>query len=272
MRDLVRLRVLKITENRFTSLPFEVLCQLPLIELMAAKNSLSGVLIAENIEGLPQLQTLDITCNALTNLTTSETLFLPALHQLSCSSNRLKALPDMSSWVTLLTLAAEDNHIAAIPDGFVGLHKLKNVNLSGNDIKSLDDRIGTMKNLDIFRISGNPLREKKFSSMTTEDLKRALKARITDHIVDRNSDDGAFYSAQASPIPPRSPSEWPVKAGVLDRSNTQSHSMNPVTAADAAANNIVKTLELHHNKFKEIPSSIAFFAASLTTLNLAHNE
>lgn len=271
LTHLVRLRVLKITENRFTSLPFESLCQLPLIELLASKNSLSGTLIGENIEELPQLQVLDVACNALTSITISEQLLLPALHQLNCSSNRLKTLPNMSSWVSLLTLAAEDNHITAIPDGFVSLHKLKNVNLSGNDLKSLDDRIGNMDNLDIFRISGNPLREKKFSSMTTEDLKRALKVRIdpAEQTAERHSDDDAFYSAQASVC---SPLEWPVKAGVLDRSNTQSHSLNPVAAAGAAATNIVKTLELHHNKLNEIPSSIAFFAASLTTLNLAHNE
>jgi len=274
LSDLIRLRVLKITANQFTSLPFEKLCQLPLIELLAANNSLNDTLISKNVEGLSQLQILDITCNALTSISTLDELFLPALHQLSCSSNRLKSLPNMSSWVSLLTLAAEDNQLSAIPDGFITLHKLKNVNLSGNNIKSLDDRIGSMNGLDIFRISGNPLREKKFSSMTTEDLKQALKARIdqSEQILERKSDDEGFYSAQASPLSPCSPSEWPVKAGVLDRSNTQSHSLNPVAAAGAAANNVVKILELHHNKFKEIPSSIAFFAASLTMLNLAHNE
>ena len=42
----------------------------------------------------------------------------------------------------------------------------------------LDDRIGGMESLDVLRISGNPLRDKKFSGMNTEDLKRALKARM----------------------------------------------------------------------------------------------
>lgn len=210
LRDLVRLRVLNITGNRFTSLPFEILRHLPLSELMAAKNCLSGVLISESVEELPQLQILDVTCNALTSISSLQQLLLPALHQLSCSSNRLKSLPDMSSWVSLLTLSAEDNHIAAIPDGFICLQKLRNVNLSGNDIKSLDERIGTMQNLDIFRISGNPLRDKKFSSMTTEDLKRALKARIEpiEQVGDPNSDDGAFYSAPGSPVSPSKKYEW----------------------------------------------------------------
>jgi Leucine-rich repeat (LRR) protein len=274
---LGQLRVLNINENRFTSLPFQTLRRLPLIELSAAKNNLTGTLVTADVEELPKLQILDVTSNALTSLDLSGVLSLPSLHQLSCSSNRLTGLPDMASWVALLTLAAEDNNIESIPDGFVTLPKVKNVNFNGNNLRVLDDRIGGMESLDILRIGGNPLRDKKFSGMTTEDLKRALKARMAPPEPEADKEmeaDGAFYSAPVSPISPRSTtSEWPVKpGGVLDRSNTQAHSLNPVTAADIAANHAIKVLELHHNLFKEIPSSVAFFAATLTTLSLAHNE
>ena len=275
--DLVQLRLLNINENRFTSLPFQILRRLPLIELSATKNNLTGTLVTADVEELPKLQILDVTSNSLTSLDLSGVLSLPALHQLSCSSNRLTGLPDMSSWVSLLTLAAEDNSIESIPDGFVTLPKIKNVNFNGNNLRVLDDRIGGMESLDILRIGGNPLRDKKFAGMTTEDLKRALKARMAPAEQSPDMDgsaDGAFYSAPDTPISPRpSSSDWPVKTGgVLDRSNTQSHSLNPVAAADVAANNAVKSLELHHNLFKEIPSSVAFFAATLTSLSLAHNE
>ncbi|KAH8784090.1 hypothetical protein F5882DRAFT_327395 [Hyaloscypha sp. PMI_1271] len=275
--ELLQLRVLNINENRFTSLPFQTLRRLPLIELSAAKNNLTGTLVTADVEELPKLQILDVTSNALSSLDLSGVLSLPSLHQLSCSSNRLTGLPDMASWVSLLTLAAEDNNIESIPDGFVTLPKVKNVNFNGNNLRVLDDRIGGMESLDILRIGGNPLRDKKFSGMTTEDLKRALKARMAppEPEADKEVDtDGAFYSAPVSPISPRSASsEWPVKpGGVLDRSNTQSHSLNPVVAADVAANHPIKVLELHHNLFKEIPSAVAFFAATLTTLSLAHNE
>ena len=279
LADLIRLRVLNLTENRFASLPFGILRQLPLLELLAAKNSLAGTLIDAEVDELPQLQILDVTSNALTSLAASSELRLPALHQLSCSSNRLSDLPTMESWISLLTIAAEDNNIGSIPEGFTELPKVKNVDFSGNNLKILDDRIGGMESLDIFRISGNPLRDKKFSGMTTEDLKRALKLRMAppEHEVeDKDADaDGAFYSAPGSPISPNRPSssDWPVKlGGVLDRSNTQSHSLNPVAAAQVAASNTIRALELHHNGFREIPSSIEFFAATLTTLSLAHNE
>ena len=277
LADLVRLRVLNITENNFISLPFHVLRQLPLIEILAAKNKLAGALVGSDVDELPCLQVLDITGNSLTSFDTSGKLRLPALHQLSCTANRLKSLPDMSSWVSLLTLSAEDNDIAEIPEGFITLSKVKNVNFNGNNLRVLDGRIGSMDSLDIFRIGGNPLRDKKFASMATEDLKRALKARLapTDLDGEREADaGGAFYSAPVSPMSSRpSSSDWPVKAGgVLDRSDTKSHSLNPVAAAHIAANETIRVLELHHNIFKEIPSSIAFFAASLTSLSLAHNE
>jgi Leucine-rich repeat (LRR) protein len=276
LAELIRLRVLNITENRFTSLAFEVLRQLPLIELVAAKNRLSGVLIGGEVSELPQLQLLDVTSNALTGISASDQLSLPKLHQLSCSSNRITGLPDMSSWESLLTIAAEDNNISSLPEGFVNLPKVKNVNFSGNNIKILDDAIGGMSSLDIFRISGNPLREKKFAGMATDDLKRALKARMepVEAEVEKDTSDGTFYSAPVSPISPRpSSSDWPVKpGGILDRSNMQSYSLNPVAAANVAAGHPIKELQLHHNAFKEIPNSIAFFAATMTTLSLAHNE
>jgi Leucine-rich repeat (LRR) protein len=273
LAELVRLRVLNLSENAFTSLPFETLHRLPLIELSAAKNKLDGVLIQVQDVELPQLQVLDVSANSLSSLALDK-LRLPALHQLSCAANRLASLPDMTSWQSLLTLAAEDNNISSIPEGFTELAKVKNVDLAGNNIKILDDRIGLMGSLDIFRISGNPLREKKFSSMTAEDLKRALSARLappeTEVVQEESSE--VFTSCPSSPTRPSS-SSWPVKVGgVLDRSNTQSSSLDSVIVAETAANNTIRVLDLRHNLFKEIPSPVTFFASTLTTLILSHNE
>jgi Leucine-rich repeat (LRR) protein len=278
LADLVRLRVLSIAENKFKSLPFETLRRLPLVEIFAAKNNLSGSLVNDEVDELPALQVLDVTANSLTSLSASANLKLPALHRLSCSCNRLTKLPDLSSWTSLVTIFAEDNNIDSIPEGFTSLTKLKNVDFNGNNLRILDDQIGAMDNLDVLRISGNPLRDKKFSGMTTDDLKRALRARMEpeeeEHDKERDNE-AAFYSAPGSPISPPRPtsSDWQIKTGgVLDRSGTQSFSLNPVAAADIAAHNQIKVVELHHNLFKEIPSATAFFASTLTILNISHNE
>ncbi|RFU33634.1 hypothetical protein B7463_g2690, partial [Scytalidium lignicola] len=273
--NLVRLRILNIGENRFASLPFEKLRHLPLVEILAPRNNLNGVLITEEVEELPQLQVLDVTSNALTEISMFPHIQFPSLHQLSCSSNRLSTLPEMTTWTSLLTITAEDNNISSLPEGFTSLLKLKIVDFNGNNIKTLDPAIGAMESLDIFCISANPLQEKKFSSMTTEELKRALKARLEpqedNEIIEETFDENNISSAPLSPNPLIL--DWPVMpGGTLDRSNTGLHSLNPVAIANIASNNAVKEFILQRNAFTEIPTSVAFFATTLTTLNLAHNE
>ncbi|KAA8576861.1 hypothetical protein EYC84_006905 [Monilinia fructicola] len=84
-----------------------------------------------------------------------------------------------------------------------------------------------------------------------------------------------FLSEPTTPSTSSRPSSshWPVKTGgILDRSSTSSHSLNPVIAAEIAAHETIKILHLQHNQFKEIPTSIAFFASTLTSLSIAHNE
>ncbi|RYP78695.1 hypothetical protein DL771_000362 [Monosporascus sp. 5C6A] len=179
LANLSRLRILNLNENAFESLPFESLSKLPLTELQARKNALSGTLIHHpDVNGLSQLQTLDVSINRLTLLApVTLPLVLPSLHQLSVSMNRLESLPNMESWTRLLTIAADENNITAFPEGLTSL-EVRSIDLGSNEIRTLPSEIGFMDSLGMLRISGNPLRDKKFSSLTTEDLKAALAARL----------------------------------------------------------------------------------------------
>lgn len=294
--DLSRLRDLNLSENTFTSLPFNAFQRLPLTQFSAANNKLCGTLIQSNTAEFPQLRSLDISGNSIKALS-SGSLSLPSLQLLTVSANRLTHLPDVSTWVSLLTMAASDNSISALPEGFVSLPVLRTADLQGNDIRVLDDHIALMDSLDTLLISGNPLREKKFSGMSTADLKKVLKGRLEPEpepepvpepaltvqingfgtfAKDDDSDTGTEYlDAPSTPTLPRSPSasEWSINSalGILDRSYSQSYSLNPLVAAQIASENKIKTIELHHNSFTEIPTSIAFFGLTLTTLNLSHN-
>ncbi|KKY37801.1 putative leucine rich repeat family protein [Diaporthe ampelina] len=177
--ELHRLRILNVSENSFESLPFDVLSKLPLTELNARKNKLTGTLIDEGVEVLPALQNLDVSSNQLTSLARpNAVLAMPALSQLCVSMNRLQALPDVTSWFELINLAADENNIKAFPDGFTSLHKLRSADFSSNDIRTVPAEIAHMNNLNMLRLSGNPLRDKKFVSATIEELKDALSARI----------------------------------------------------------------------------------------------
>ncbi|CAK7219790.1 hypothetical protein SBRCBS47491_003970 [Sporothrix bragantina] len=181
LSNMSKLRILNISENNFESLVFEPLSKLPLVELHVRKNKLSGVLIEDAVSAMPNLQILDATSNQITHLvstTRSDTLALPSLQQLLVSMNRLQSLPDMTKWTGLMTLIGEENNINSIPDGFTSLRNLRHADFSSNDIRLIPSEIGRMDNLAMLRLSGNPLRDKKFCTADTDDIKETLASRL----------------------------------------------------------------------------------------------
>ena len=305
LEKLSRLRILNLNENAFESLPFERLSGLPLTELQARKNKLSGTLIDHpGVNCLASLQTLDVSNNRLTLIVpTAQPLDLPSLHQLSVSMNRLESLPRMTTWARLLTIAADENSITSFPEGLTTLG-VRSIDIGGNDIRVIPPEIARMDNLAMLRISGNPLRDKKFSSLTTEDLKAALAARMepplpSDDVPSPRSQpmstfdetyptsggqggegDESATPPTSSPHPPdgtraraASTQTWPIKAGgVLDRSNTQSSSLHPVVCSRIASSQSVREVRLQRNTFTNIPESLSFFGDTLTTVSMAHNQ
>lgn len=316
MDRLRRLRLLNVNENDLVRLPFDALSVLPLSELTARRNKLSGTLIDPEVETLRHLQILDVSVNQLTALTVSQ-IELPALHQLTVSMNRIQSLPHLASWKSLLTIHADENSIKEFPEGFLSLDKLRQVDFTSNDIKVIPAEISRMGKLDMLRIAGNPLRDKKFTSLSTEELKNALAARLAppeeeqftvddgpgsyfdstnpsarsvgprepqlfDKAPERAESDSEDFatpptSAHNSPLRHRSNTAstalWPVKqGGILDRSATQSSSLHPVVCSKLAAQESVREIRLHNNTFTSFPTSLSFFADTLTSLSISNNE
>ena len=179
IEKMTHLRILNLGENSFESVDFEGLAKLPLTELTLRKNKLSGILIEGSVESLPQLHALDVSVNQLQYLVPlGSAIALPVLHSLSLSINRLQGLPDMTPWESLLTLTVDENNISSIPNSFMGLSKLRHADFSSNDIRVVPPEIARMDSLSMIRLSGNPLRDKKFVSMTTDELKEALAGRL----------------------------------------------------------------------------------------------
>ncbi|KAJ4393942.1 hypothetical protein N0V93_003159 [Gnomoniopsis smithogilvyi] len=316
--ELRRLRVLNLAENSFESLPFDLLSKLPLTQLNARKNKLSGTLIADEVKALSTLQSIDVSSNQLTSITRhNSTVAMPALTQLCLSMNRIQALPDISMWAELMTLTADENCINAFPEGLTDLQKLKSVDFSSNDIRTVPAEVGRMGSLGMLRLSGNPLRDKKFVTASIDEIKQTLVARLSPPLSamgNYDNSDGliaeAITSNEISPLGPAFESEpattlqardeddtddfatpptsvpvsparkrstsmlaWEVKlGGVLDRSNTQSSSLHPVACSKLAATQAIREVHLHHNLFSQLPESLSFFADTLTTLSLAHNQ
>ncbi|KAF2398547.1 L domain-like protein, partial [Trichodelitschia bisporula] len=176
---LTRLRVLNVSNNRLTELPMLALSKLPLVEILASKNAISGTLFPPEATGMPRLQTLDVSVNQLRAFCGSAfAVDLPTLKTLNIAFNSIAALPGLAGWTALITILAEDNKFAFLPDGFTEAHSLRNVDFTGNNFVRLDEHIGLMESLEGFKIAANPLRERKFLTMSTEELKHDLRARL----------------------------------------------------------------------------------------------
>ncbi|KAG6032530.1 hypothetical protein E4U40_006142 [Claviceps sp. LM458 group G5] len=198
METMSRLRILNMNENQLEMIPFGSLSKLPLTELHVRKNRLTGVLIPKPVEGLAHLQTLDASANRLTHLVPEDgQISLPAVHSVSLSANRIQSLPDIASWTSLLTLSLDENHIARIPESFTSLQKLRYADFSSNDISVVPPEIARMQGLTMIRLTGNPLRDRKLITATTDDLKEILAVRLEPPPLNQEPiDQSAFLSSR----------------------------------------------------------------------------
>lgn len=176
---LVSLRILSLSSNLLTTLPMDSLASTSLIELTASKNHISGALFGPSSRSLSRLRTLDVSVNRLNALCPPDTeLSLPELRALNIAFNNIANLPPLSSTPALTELLAEDNKISSLPADFTDSMTLRVADFTGNDFSKLDERIALMDALESFRVDANPLRERKFLSMKTAELKADLRRRL----------------------------------------------------------------------------------------------
>ncbi|PYI12080.1 leucine-rich repeat protein [Aspergillus sclerotiicarbonarius CBS 121057] len=270
--ELASLRVLNVGNNELNSLPFEALHLLPLKELHAPRNKLKDTLLPASVRKFETLRILDVASNALVRLSDHESLELPNLQTLAINTNRIQTLPDVSSWQALLTLSAEDNSISDLPHGLTGLKSVRNVDFTGNDISRLDAKIGLMESLFTFRIANNPLRERKFLSMTTEDLKRDLRNRCEPEPQDTDDEGSVATQFTLAPETPAQTASWQIKSGgVVDRSYTELQELE-VEELERISFHDIRCLQLQHNALRCFPvPALSMLAPNLIDLDLSNN-
>lgn len=274
--EISSLRALHVGGNRLASLPFECLLSLPLVELVAARNRLSGSLFPISVEGLSQLKSLDVANNALSSITANGAVGLPALQSLNVTENRLSDLSDVTGWTELMTLTIGGNKLSSIPEGITSLPKLKAVDFSRNDIKKIDERFGLMDSLTVLQVANNPLRERRFLNMETDEMKRELRSRLLPtESAEAGSEDliSHYGSGSVAGGNPFTSKLWPVKdGGVLDRSSTNLEAIDHSDLEPLVEMNDIKTLMLHQNLLPQIPQAIAVTGHSLTALDISDNK
>ena len=272
IENLSKLRVLNVSGNKVSKLAFSELAALPLVEVDVSKNRLSGILLPSSVSRFPTLRVLEAGENALTSLSDLN-VELPCLQSINLSNNRLTALPDMKDWRQLSSLVASHNQLTGIPEGLSSLPNLATIDVSGNDISKLEDHVGFMASLKVLRIDRNPIKERRLLSLNTEDLKLELRSRSamleSSASPGSNSAIAAQYPQFGSVVEPSD--VWPVKAGVLDRSNTKLRTLNHRDLSDVIDVG-VKTFILQHNILEHVPLAIADLAMSLTTLDISYNR
>ena len=273
IRELRALHTLSLSGNKLQNLPMEALASMPLRNLDASRNCLKGALFPLECGGLFELKGLDVSFNALTSITEQSLLELPNLQALNVSENRLKSLPHFTGLPVLITLTAEGNQISAVPEGIIDLPNLKNVELSRNDIRQFDERIGFMDSLSVFRIANNPLRERRLLNLNTEDLLQELRSRHDKANGLKSTDEADDVSNPFAPGTIKGSSSWLVQpGGVLDLSSAGLHSIEWDQLERLDGQDSIKSLGLQHNTLTKVPQSIGMVAHTLLSLDLSHNK
>jgi Leucine-rich repeat (LRR) protein len=180
LSSLSKLRILNVSSNVLTDLPVVALSKIPtLVELLASKNKICGSLFTLAGTTMPRLQILDVSINQLSDLYDgSAGPELPSLKELNIAYNQITSLPSIASWTSLSTIRAADNKISTLPYGFTESTSVRSADFTGNDFSKLDERLALMDGLDNFQVAANPLRERKYLTMKTDDLKQSLRAKL----------------------------------------------------------------------------------------------
>jgi Leucine-rich repeat (LRR) protein len=268
MRELSQLRSLNVADNQLEAVPMDLFTSTTLIELIATRNRFKGAFFS--VESAPHLQDLRLSNNALTSLSESDSLDLPALRYLDLSANRMSSLPDMTSWTNLGTLLLGENKVASFPTSFFSLKQLRIADFTANDISKVDERIALMEGLENLTLAANPIRERKFLTMSTDDMRRDLASRLQpeDAATVEDDDDDFPVEEQA----PKSFNGWTVTpSGTLDLSAKVIMEVDEGALMSIAETHDVRQINLQNNLLQSISPAFAHLSY-LTIIDLSKNN
>lgn len=195
---------------------------------------------------------------------------LPALKSLDLSANRLSSLPDMTSWTNLGTVLLGENKIAAFPNGLLSLKQLRVADFTANDISRVDARIALMEGLENLTLAANPIRERKFLTMSTDDMKRDLASRLQPEEMVTGDDDIDDFATENHV--PEAPNGWTVTpSGTLDLANKGFTELDEDAINSLTETSDIRQINLQGNLLQAIPHAFAQISY-LTILDLSKNS
>ena len=266
---LTQLRKLDVCNNMLQSLSIETIASLPLSELNVSKNKLEGILFSFPVS-MPHLLILDISQNALEQLGPEEGIDLPRLQSLRGDGNRLLALPKLVGWSELRVLTVSENALTAFPSDLAKLNSIRTVDLSNNNITKIDPQVAFMDDLVSLSLNGNPLRERKYLTMSAADLKQDLRKKFEptgeiDNSDEPDASEAIVNVASNSAIS----SSYAIKNGILDLS---SKGLTEIKLDLLPPDATIKELRLSGNRLKSYPTELfVMHAETLRIIDLSSN-
>ena len=268
IRELTHLRALNVADNQLRTVPVELFTSTALVEFTATRNRLESAFFT--VSSAPYLQELRLSGNALTSLSESSDLDLPALKYLDASANRLSLLPDVTSWTNLTTLLLGENKVTVFPEGFFSLQQLRIADFTANDISKVDERIALMEGLENLTLAANPIRERKFLTMSTDDMKRDLYMRLQpEEVVSGHAEDDEYPVEKHAP---EHPNGWTVTpSGTLDLANKGFTEFDEDALLVLAETSDIRQINIQSNLLQSMPLAFSQLAF-LTILDLSKNN
>ena len=260
------LKSINLAGNKLTAIHWKLFEGIPLTDLNISKNGLTNTLFDE-VVNLPNLRILDASHNSLKEIG-GASLDLPSLRSLAVNGNRLSKLPVLSKCALLHTLLASENELEELPAGFVELKALKSADLAHNNIRIISPEIALMEELSSLTLVGNPLREKKWLTMSTTEIKQDAERKLETQQEDAGVGSGSQATSNSSQI------RYKCSNGVLDLS---SQSLTTICLDEVdldGSSGAIHTLKLSNNELSAFPYELLSHPAlkySLQSLDLSHN-
>nr|XP_034338092.1 PH domain leucine-rich repeat-containing protein phosphatase 2 isoform X2 [Crassostrea gigas] len=180
--DARKLKVLNLSHNKISEVPSDL--QNCVLEDLHLEHNCLTLLPGHLMLQASKLKYLNLTGNDLQSVPQFSFTHSSRLHELYLSDNRLEddSIPFLCTFTKLRILHIAHNRITEIKNrDIVKLENLLEINLSGNDLRTLPSNLGKHPKLQIIRANGNHLKE-------LPDFKRANNLKVLEVGSNRLSD------------------------------------------------------------------------------------
>ncbi|XP_035508831.1 leucine-rich repeat-containing protein 40 [Morone saxatilis] len=287
--QLENLTELDLSNNHLNDLPSSLGRLICLQKLNLCYNKLSC--LPDSLAQLTNVKLLDCSNNQLTDIPASlsemlamEQLYLrhnklcllpklpaPVLKELYVGNNQIEQLdPEQLACLTAISLLElRDNKIKTLPEEITLLSTLTRLDLTNNDITTLPASLSLLPNLKVLLLEGNPLRGIRRDLLTkgTNELLKYLRGRI------KEEPDGADEGPTALTLPSQATINVHHIKTLKFLVYSEKQALNiPDELFDAAADQLITTVNFSKNQLTAIPPRLLEFQSSVLDIDLGFNK